>query len=1040
MKRLRSSSAHLAGWSPVLMLGVLLLVPGCSRIETADFEDPYIRQLEDEPVGWFAGLGAFRQYAAVDRAFELQAEGRIEAAADEVEGYLKLHPDDLRVRAYYLNLLTALDRPARVVEQADRLLEVEPEYVPALLARGRAWADLGELRAAVRDLTAAGRAPTIRPQDRADALAEAAGLSLLQAGRMEARGEWENAAEAYATALELPLDRADRVRALRGRARVAAARGRPADASRALAEATELAPGDVEIRSEAARAAVEAGDYDLAAEHLEAILASVGIPAAERIDVLDRLATAHERAGRPGDAAEQIEALIRVAPQDRAVALHVRAGRLHRSAGRPGSAATHLEAAAERSVAEDRARYLRRAAGLYREAGRYAEAVTALRGALAADPGPAVRAELRETLAEAGPMADVADTIPGDRGALDRSELTESRLAFAAAYEETGRHQNAMELYRLVAAVEEPGSTAWTTATRRLAELHARLGEHGQAGDRFMALHDARPGQPEAREGEWALRAADHYAAARAWSEAAAAYRTATDRGALPVAEGTRRAAVALVEAGDRAAARELIRSIPEEQRIHQDFRYLAVLAAEAGDTTAAVARYEQAAATAPTAADSAAMLRSAGYLELGRSDSAAVEALSRALEVQEDAAARLAVARLRLRLGQAEDALDVLQEAPVADWERDQHLARLDLLAEVHAEQQDTAAILDVLERAAELEPSAYRFNRLGFLYEFVDRYDDAATAFAAAYEVRRSAQQAAQVAYAYRRVGADSAAAAWFRRSIDRAREGPADTAVDLDALRREVAVLTDRLSAGAYISLRGEGGVVPVAGGVTQAGIGSQGGLELRYRPFLQRTSWGRDVDVFGRLFWSFGDGVRIDSDSFQGHLGARYRPPFLPGSALGLERWIALGPAGLDTWATRLQLSRLLGQPYPTVDEGASLYASLYGDAAYLFGGADGYVLYAQARPGAAVPLTGIATLLPHATVAGYHQRVDGAESSYVEGGPGLGVRLRFPVEDRYTKSYWSLQLMAQYRWGRVFGAPTSAEERYDELVLTFVLEL
>ena len=1025
----------------VLALGVLLLLPGCSRVEPTDFEDPYIRQLEDEPAGWFAGIGSFRRYAAVDRAFELEAEGRVAEAAEEIERYLELHPDDLRVRAYYLNLLTTLDRPGLVVEQADRILAARSDYVPALLARGRAYAQLGELEAAVGDLRAAARAPTIRPQDRAESLAEAARLSLLRAGRMEARSEWESAAEAYAAALELPLEDAERVRALRGRARAAAARGQTAEASSALSEAAELAPGDAELRSEAARAAAEAGDHGLAAEHLEAILASASLSAGERRDVLDRLATAYERAGRPAEAAERVEALIRVTAEARAAALHVRASRLYQTAGRPGAAATHLEAAAERSTGEERARYLRRAAGLYREAGRYGEAVTALRGALAAAPAPAIRTELRETLADAGRHASVLDTIPGrGRTAMDPSELTESRLAFAGAYEETGRHQEAVELYRLVAAVEPPGSTAWTTATRRLAKLYARLGEHREAADRFMALHEALPDRPEARGGEWALRAADHFAAARAWSEAAAAYRAATERGALQAAEGARRAAVALVEAGDRAAARELLRSIPEDQRAHQDYRYLAVLAAEAGDTTAAVASYERAAATAPTAADSAAMLRSAGYLELGRSDSAAVESLARSLDVQEDAAARLAVARLRLRLDQPEPALAVLQEAPVDGWQTDQRLARLDLLAEVHAERRDTAAILDALEQAAELEPSAYRLNRLGFLYEFVDRYEDAAVAFAAAYEARPSAQQAAQVAYAYRRVGADSAAATWFRRSIDRARDGPPDTAVDLDALRREVALLTDRLSAGVYISLRGEGGVVPVAGGVTQAGIGSQGGLELQYRPFLQRTSWGRNVDVFGRLFWSFGDGISIDSDSFQGQLGARYRPPFLPGSALGVERWIALGPAGLDTWATRLQLSRVLGRSYPAVGEGASAYASLYGDAAYLFGGADGYVLYGQAQPGVAIPLTGTASLLPHGMLAGYHQRVDGAESSYIEGGPGLGVRLRFPVEDRYTRSYWSLQLMAQYRWGRIFGAPTSVDERYDELVLTFVLQL
>lgn len=1017
---------------------LLLLTAGCSGgIRDAQFEDPYIRQLETEPGGWLAELGVFRRYAAVDRAFRLEEEGKVRAAAAQIEAYLEARPDDLRVRAYYLNLLTQLDEPAEVVAQATTLLEEVPGYVPALLARGRARVELGELGAGVEDLVAASRAPTIRPRDRTAALEDAARYTLLRASRAEARGEWADAEAAYRAALALPLDSDRKIEALRGQARAAAVRGRMDVAVTAMEEATALAPGDIALRREAARLATTAGQFEAAAAQLEAVLPSDRLSPPERRAVLDSLVRAYERAGRPGDAADRIEELIRLAPEDRLAALHARAGELYSAAGRAGTAGAHLEAAGEHAGGRYRVEYLRRAAELYRAAGRHGREIAALRAALATAPGDAsLRDELRGALVRATRDGRGVDSIArtGDpTTALEPNELTASRLDFAEAYEEAGRGQEAMELYRLLADVEPEGSPAWVTATERLAEIHARRGEHRAAADRLMDLHRAAATRLESRAGRWARSAGDHYAAVGAWAEAATAYREATSRGALPAVQGARQVAVALVEAGAGSEAVAVLESIPEDQRSHQDLRYLATLAREAGDTTRAIGYYRQAASTAPTAADSAAMLRSIGYLQLGRSDSAAAEVLGRAVELEEDPAARLAVARLRLRLGETDGALTALELAP-AGWSDERRLARLDVLAEIHAERGDTAAIIAVLEHAAELEPSAYRLNRLGFLYEFVGRYESAAGAFAAAYEVRPSAQQAAQVAYAYRRAGDDAEATTWFERAIDRARDGPPDTAVDLDAMRREVALLTDRLSAGVYISLRSQDGVAPVAGGVTQAGIGSQGGLQLMARPLLQHTSWGDDLDVFGRLFWSFGDGVRIDADSFQGQLGVRYRPPFLPGSALGLERWVALGSLGLDAWAGRLQLSRLLGRPYPDAGSGAAVYASLYGDASHLFGGANGYVLFGEARPGVAVPLNGRIALLPHATLSGYRQSVDGADRSYVEGGPGLGLRLRVPVDRRYTQSHWSAQVMAQYRWGRIIGG-----DGYDELVLTFVLQ-
>ena len=298
----------------------------------------------------------------------------------------------------------------------------------------------------------------------------------------------------------------------------------------------------------------------------------------------------------------------------------------------------------------------------------------------------------------------------------------------------------------------------------------------------------------------------------------------------------------------------------------------------------------------------------------------------------------------------------------------------------------------------------------------------------------------QAARVAYAYRRADDDLAATIWFRRSIDAAAAQDDTTAVDLDAARREFALLTDRLAFAAYISYRGEGAAaVPLpGGGVGQAGVASQGGLEVRVLPLVQVTPWGRDVDVFGRLFWGFEDGLSIDPDSYQGQLGIRYRPRFLPGTALGVERWIGVGSAARDLWATRLQASRWLGRPYPEPGAGLAPFASLYGDAAYLFDDPGTYTLYGEARPGVVIPVAPSVALLPHWTLSAYRQDPGGTGQSYVEAGPGVGLRLRFAREGEYTKDFWSVQLMGQYRWGVFPEAWDAGGENYDELVLTLIL--
>ncbi len=1022
------------------------------------FDDPYINELPAAQTdGWLGMVRLFRAYARVDRAFQLEKEGRLDAAASDLKPYLEKNPEDVRVRAYYLGLLVRLDRTNQVIEQADSILAVQPTYVPALLARARARAGQGRLGPAVQDFLAASRSPTVRPADRADALADAARYTLGRGRELEGAARWGDAAAVFASALELPLTPDQRVYARVERHRSAAAQ----------------AEADGNLREAAAQ--------------LEAALAVEAIPSTDQRDVLTRLAAVLEAMGRPAEAGARVEQILAMGPAVAGAAestaaggaqsvgaaatqgagaatgtgvstapttvpsLHRRAAALFIAAGQPARAATHLEAAGRLVGGTAGVGLLRRAAALYHQARWYPEEITALREATAIAPSDrSVRAELGRVLLESGQLAEAETSLEkaleGTPSGLTSKELTDARMALATAHEAAGRVDDAMEIYREVVAAPTD-STARVRALKRLAEIHGQRGEHRQAGAWMMELFRA------TGEGSWARRAGDSYAVAGAWSDAAVSYGAAREAGALPGPEGARRLGVALYEAGRHDAAASVLATIPPDERTPRDLGYLAAAARERGDTDRAVTFYRSALDGAATPADSAAILASVGYLLLQRDDSAAVAAMGASLRLRSDPALRLDMARAQMRLGQPDDALTTLQSgAPTAPTAQPsaatadtvpatRTLERLDLLTEVQLARGDTAAALEAVRTAAEMEPTARRLNRLAYLYERTGDEPAAAETFRRAYEAEPSALQAARVGYAYRRIGAEVKAATWFRRSIDTARSTPTERAdVDLDAIRQEEALLTDRVVVAAYASVRQNGGAtgLPPAG-VGQATVASQGGVEVRVLPLVQRVPWGREVDVLARLFWAFDDGVQIDPDSYQGQLGIRYRPRRVPGVALGLERWIGIGSAARDVWATRLQYSHILGRPYPEADAGPAPFAAFYGDAAYLFDHAGTYTFYAEARPGLAVPLGHHTDLIPHVVASAYRQSPGGIRQSRIEAGPGLGLRLRLPREDTYTRDFWSLELMAQYRWGLFPKSWNAGGGSYRGMVFTLAVQ-
>ena len=102
----------------------LLLVvslTGCAPQPPAAADGPSLSALDVERrENWLRReIRRFRSYPHLDRAFRLMAEGGLREAKAEMEQYLAIDPDDLRVRFHYLALLHRLGAYADVIREAD---------------------------------------------------------------------------------------------------------------------------------------------------------------------------------------------------------------------------------------------------------------------------------------------------------------------------------------------------------------------------------------------------------------------------------------------------------------------------------------------------------------------------------------------------------------------------------------------------------------------------------------------------------------------------------------------------------------------------------------------------------------------------------------------------------------------------------------------------------------------------------------------------------------------------------------------------------
>lgn len=496
--------------------------------------DRYLEDLRVErEEGWVAAqLRELRSFPHLDRAYRLLEAGDLAGARSELERYLAVDPADVRARYQLVSVLYRLGDWRAVVEQASRILDAQPDFLPALLYRGLARLRLGEARGAASDLEAVqlraepgsrlrrfalvqradlaltaerwreaeGLARELVAEDATDATAH---LRLARA--LEGRGKWPEAAAAYAAAARHAESHPTRVRALEGRGYAAQRAGNPDLAAEAFAEALALEPEALRLLRALATIEMERDRADAAVSYARRAAASPDAGARD----LELLAGALLRAGELAAAVPALRRLLE-------------------GGGSP----------------EARHGWWMSLGRALRETGDARGAIEAFEAARRLQPDAESAAELGESLARQG---DRAGAIAAYRDAMEADPSPEARARWGLALARGGRPEEArVQLERAVA--EGLGGSARAEALTQLGYLHESAGRYEEALSAFRQALDAGGRRaPLERAVATTLVALGRYEEAEAW------LRRVLERG--PDREIRRQLAAVLAAGGDVSGA-----------------------------------------------------------------------------------------------------------------------------------------------------------------------------------------------------------------------------------------------------------------------------------------------------------------------------------------------------------------------------------------------------------------------------------------------------------------------------------------------------
>jgi tetratricopeptide (TPR) repeat protein len=447
------------------MLALAGCLHGCAPTPASSADETSLRPLEvARNEGWLVReIREFRTYPHLDRAFRLIASGALAEARRELEQYLAIDPEDLKVRFHYLVLLHRLGEHHHVVREADTVLHHRPAFTPARLYRGLAHHATAVHAAALDDFQRVAEAPDAEPQSRALALGMVTDLALAQ-------GQGQVA-----------LAAAERLQALQPGAVTALRRGRSLEALGRLDEADAafeiaLAQADTaEARAEAygARAALaeRRRDWRQASAALRAMLETdprnpvllrrLGEVAYARGDLRESA----RWFGESATAAESAEDAERAAN-----ALYAAAD-FQEGTRRLSGLIAHV------SAAEDRHRILVALGHGYVKLGKLEDAARAFRDAVQIKPDVPTVTALADILQRAGRPLDAATALETVAG---RDASGRTHLAIATLYAKLRRWEPALAH---LAASTAGDATAQTKgeAYKQQGFIHSALERYGEA-------------------------------------------------------------------------------------------------------------------------------------------------------------------------------------------------------------------------------------------------------------------------------------------------------------------------------------------------------------------------------------------------------------------------------------------------------------------------------------------------------------------------------------------------------------------------------
>lgn len=300
-------------------------------------------------------------------------------------------------------------------------------------------------------------------------------------------------------------------------------------------------------------------------------------------------------------------------------------------------------------------------------------------------------------------------------------------------------------------------------------------------------------------------------------------------------------------------------------------------------------------------------------------------------------------------------------------------------------------------------------RFRHLDIAYRHLREKNDPAAveAFKAGFsEAAGTSAHYGDAAYAAKRAGDNTQAAAWFKAALE------AQGASELDGgkrfgYQREIEQLQRTWGLVASASYQG-GGFSPSA----SREVG-QIGTELYWQPRDVGNHNGTSFQVYGRVYETVYDGVndQTGGDTSQGALGARYKPWSGYSVVFAAERLLAGGDLARTDWLLRAAGS---------LGEGGDLdpmaqdwrYWSVYLEAARYLDARQSVVSF-ESRYGHSWALSGgDIVLTPHLVLSGDQDSLEADELS-AGAGPGVSVRTWFGG-DRYTAPPSWFDLTLQYR--------------------------